>query len=148
MKKLIVFDLDGTLAESKSSLDAEMAKLLKAFGLIPGAVAAYGMKRMYQGWRQKKAMNGWPSTSARVLNGQVHKENRRYWVELTYSYYVEEYRSGKYVRKFRREEEADDFVRQVSDRQVQIRYNQNKPDESVILDRDLEMIAALTPQFR
>jgi len=30
MKKLIVFDLDGTLAESKSSLDAEMAKLLSA----------------------------------------------------------------------------------------------------------------------
>jgi hypothetical protein len=28
MKKLIVFDLDGTLAESKSSLDAEMAVLL------------------------------------------------------------------------------------------------------------------------
>jgi len=28
MKKLIVFDLDGTLAESKSSLDAEMAALL------------------------------------------------------------------------------------------------------------------------
>jgi phosphomannomutase len=30
MKKLIVFDLDGTLAESKSSIDAEMAKLLNA----------------------------------------------------------------------------------------------------------------------
>src|SRR5579863_9477402 len=28
MKKLIVFDLDGTLASSKSSLDAEMASLL------------------------------------------------------------------------------------------------------------------------
>jgi phosphomannomutase len=28
MKKLIVFDLDGTLAASKSSLDAEMASLL------------------------------------------------------------------------------------------------------------------------
>jgi phosphomannomutase len=28
MKKLIVFDLDGTLAESKASVDAEMAKLL------------------------------------------------------------------------------------------------------------------------
>ena len=28
MKKLIVFDLDGTLAESKSTLDAEMATLL------------------------------------------------------------------------------------------------------------------------
>jgi len=30
MKKLIVFDLDGTLAESKASLDAEMAGLLNA----------------------------------------------------------------------------------------------------------------------
>ena len=30
MKKLIVFDLDGTLAESKASIDAEMAKLLNA----------------------------------------------------------------------------------------------------------------------
>src|SRR5271154_6062278 len=30
MKKLIVFDLDGTLAESKASLDAEMAKLLNS----------------------------------------------------------------------------------------------------------------------
>ena len=29
MKKLIVFDLDGTIAESKSSLDAEMATLLQ-----------------------------------------------------------------------------------------------------------------------
>ena len=28
MKKLVVFDLDGTLAESKSALDAEMARLL------------------------------------------------------------------------------------------------------------------------
>ncbi len=31
MKKLIVLDLDGTLAESKSSLGAEMARLLNAF---------------------------------------------------------------------------------------------------------------------
>jgi phosphomannomutase len=29
MKRLVVFDLDGTLAESKSALDAEMAALLK-----------------------------------------------------------------------------------------------------------------------
>ena len=28
MKKLIVFDLDGTLAESKASLDEEMANLV------------------------------------------------------------------------------------------------------------------------
>ncbi len=28
MKKLVVFDLDGTLAESKAPIDAEMAALL------------------------------------------------------------------------------------------------------------------------
>ena len=28
MKRLVIFDLDGTLAESKASLDAEMATLL------------------------------------------------------------------------------------------------------------------------
>lgn len=30
MKKLIIFDLDGTLAESKSALNLETAKLLSA----------------------------------------------------------------------------------------------------------------------
>ena len=30
MKKLIVFDLDGTLAESKAALDAEMATLVRS----------------------------------------------------------------------------------------------------------------------
>ena len=40
MKKLIVFDLDGTLAESKSSLDSEMATLLSSLlGRRPGAIS-------------------------------------------------------------------------------------------------------------
>ena len=43
MKKLIVFDLDGTLAESKSSLDAEMAALLHdLLGVIKVAVISGG----------------------------------------------------------------------------------------------------------
>lgn len=43
MKKLIVFDLDGTLAESKSPLDAEMAKLLGALlGVVKVAVISGG----------------------------------------------------------------------------------------------------------
>jgi predicted GH43/DUF377 family glycosyl hydrolase len=35
MKKLIVYDLDGTLAESKASLDAEMAALLHDLPVSP-----------------------------------------------------------------------------------------------------------------
>jgi phosphomannomutase len=43
MKRLIVFDLDGTLAESKSALDAEMANLLTALlGIMKVAVISGG----------------------------------------------------------------------------------------------------------
>jgi hydroxymethylpyrimidine pyrophosphatase-like HAD family hydrolase len=43
MKRLIVFDLDGTLAVSKSPLDAEMATLLGAIlGIVKVAVISGG----------------------------------------------------------------------------------------------------------
>jgi phosphomannomutase len=49
MKKLIVYDLDGTLAESKASLDAEMAALLhNLLGVAKVAVISGG------GWPQFK----------------------------------------------------------------------------------------------
>jgi hypothetical protein len=122
-------------------------KLLAKFGIIPGTFAAFGLKRLYQKWRQNRAFAGWPSTEARVLYGKVHSEGpRQHWVELTYSYYVDEYRSGKHVHRFRNEEEADEFIRQMKDKRLQVRYNPEKPDESVILDRDIEMVALLAPQ--
>jgi phosphomannomutase len=43
MKKLVIFDLDGTLAESKSAIDAEMAQLLDhLLGLVKVAVISGG----------------------------------------------------------------------------------------------------------
>ncbi|MGB6883037.1 MAG: HAD family hydrolase, partial [Candidatus Acidiferrum sp.] len=43
MNKLIVFDLDGTLAESKSALDTEMAALLhELLGIVKVAVISGG----------------------------------------------------------------------------------------------------------
>jgi hypothetical protein len=43
MKRLVVFDLDGTLAESKSSIDPEMASLLTALlGVVKVAVISGG----------------------------------------------------------------------------------------------------------
>jgi hypothetical protein len=43
MKKLIVFDLDGTLAESKSSIDSEMAGLLNSLlGVVKVSVISGG----------------------------------------------------------------------------------------------------------
>ena len=88
-----------------------LVKLLKMFGIIPGALAAFGVRKLYQKWRQNKAMAGWPATDGTIQSGQVHKQGLRYWVELTYTYYVGEYRAGKHVHHFRREEDADEFVR-------------------------------------
>jgi phosphomannomutase len=49
MKKLVVFDLDGTLAQSKSSIDAEMAALLnKLLGVIKVAVISGGNWPQFQ----------------------------------------------------------------------------------------------------
>ena len=43
MKKLVVFDLDGTLAQSKASIDSEMAELLgKLLGTVRAAVISGG----------------------------------------------------------------------------------------------------------
>ena len=49
IKKLIVFDLDGTLAVSKSSLDAEMAALLQALlGVVKVAVISGGNWQQFE----------------------------------------------------------------------------------------------------
>ena len=60
MKKLIVFDLDGTLAESKSPLDAEMATLLDALlGIVKVAVISGG---------------SWPQFEKQLLANLSHSE--------------------------------------------------------------------------
>ncbi len=53
MKRLIVFDLDGTLAESKASLDVEMAALLGALLQVVNAAVISG--------------GGWPQFEKQVL---------------------------------------------------------------------------------
>ena len=60
MKKLIVFDLDGTLAESKSSLDAEMSGLLHdLLAIVKVAVISGG---------------GWPQFDKQLLSNLLHDE--------------------------------------------------------------------------
>ena len=50
MNKLIVFDLDGTLARSKSSLDDEMSALLAALlGIVKVAVISGGAWPQFEG---------------------------------------------------------------------------------------------------
>src|SRR6202044_2008724 len=49
MKKLVVFDLDGTLAESKSAIDAEMAQLLdRLLAIVPVAIISGGAWQQFE----------------------------------------------------------------------------------------------------
>ena len=126
-----------------------IVKLLAKFGLIPGFVAGFGIQKFRQKYRQKKAAEGWPATEASIQWCKVHKEGARsYWVEVTYSYFTGEYRSGTYIRRFKKEEQADDFARQLKDKRIQVHYRPDDPANSVILDRDLEMVVLLTPLAR
>jgi phosphomannomutase len=60
VKKLIVFDLDGTLAESKSSLDTEMAALLHdLLGIVKVAIISGG---------------DWPQFEKQLLSNLPHDE--------------------------------------------------------------------------
>jgi len=60
MKRLIVFDLDGTLAESKASLDTEMSKLLhNLLGIVRVAVISGG---------------GWPQFEKQLLSNLPQDE--------------------------------------------------------------------------
>lgn len=61
MKKLIVFDLDGTLAESKSPLDVEMATLLGTLlSLVKVAIISGG---------------DWPQFEKQVLRSSLSQSN-------------------------------------------------------------------------
>jgi HAD superfamily hydrolase (TIGR01484 family) len=61
VKKLIVFDLDGTLADSKSSLDAEMSALLHdLLGIVKVAIISGG---------------GWPQFEKQLLANLPHDES-------------------------------------------------------------------------
>jgi HAD superfamily hydrolase (TIGR01484 family) len=61
MKKLIVFDLDGTLAESKAAIDAEMANLLTSLmGIVKVAIISGG---------------NWPQFEKQVLAHLPHDES-------------------------------------------------------------------------
>jgi hypothetical protein len=95
---------------------------------------------------QGGAVKGWLAAEGRVHYGRVAREpDGKYEVDLTYSYYAGEYRSGSYIRRFRNEEEAYAFIREMKDKQITVRYSPRPPDDSVILDRDVESAALLSP---
>jgi hypothetical protein len=105
-------------------------------------------KRWLKSYRESAA-RGWPSVEGVIVGGKVAPipKTSRFHATLQYTYFVEEYRVGEYVHEFSREPEADDFVRQMKDKRVHIRYKQSNPDKSVLEQSVVEQQVPLAPRF-
>ncbi len=112
------------------------------FAFVIGA-AAVAIRKYMQRVRENRAAM-WPSADGQVQSATVKKEQHGCWVEVSYRYYAQqEYRYGTYRRHFARKAAAESFAEAVRGRDVQVRYRDDKPSDSVLLEQDLQMAGVL-----
>ncbi len=106
-----------------------------------GAIAIF-LRRYWQRIRENRAA-GWPSADGVIQAATVRTQNGS-WVEVQYRYYaLQEYRYGKYRRHFRKKADAEAFAECIRGRSLQVRYREDDPGVSVIMERDLELAGVL-----
>jgi hypothetical protein len=123
-----------------------LAPLAGAFhyfiAFIIGAIAVAIRKYMQRLRENKAAM--WPSADGLVQTATVKKQQHGNWVEVSYRYYAQqEYRYGKYRRHFVRKAAAEAFAQAIRGRSIQVRFRDDNPNESVLLEQDLQMTGVL-----
>lgn len=91
----------------------------------------------------------WTPINGRVLSGQVRDlPNLKQWVViLTYSYFVDEFRSGEFSSMFRSEEEAADYLREAKDQEVTVRYHPRRPERSTLDRTSVRMLQDKLQRF-
>ncbi|HEX4036715.1 MAG TPA: DUF3592 domain-containing protein [Acidobacteriaceae bacterium] len=109
--------------------------------VIGGAVIA--LRKFWQRIRENRAA-AWPSADGQVQSATVKKQQGGCWVDVSYRYYaLQDYHYGKYRRYFRRKADAEAFAQSIRGRSVQVRYRDDKPSDSVLLEQDLRMTGVL-----
>ena len=127
MKKLVVFDLDGTLAESKSSLDAEMSKLLHdLLGVVKVAVISGG---------------DWPQFEKQVLSHLPH-DQRLENLSLLPTCGTKFFRYSGDWKKIYSEDFTADEKKKIIDADSVVRHSR------VIRNRSGHTVAAVDPRLR
>ncbi|MGD0889035.1 MAG: DUF3592 domain-containing protein [Acidobacteriaceae bacterium] len=112
-------------------------------------IAAWGalfIRRWLKRHRERVAQS-WPLVEGVILNGAVTRIRRtsHFHATLNYTYFVGEYRTGKYIHEFAKEADADAFVRIMKDKRVHIRYKQSNPNKTVLEQSVVEQHAMLAP---
>jgi hypothetical protein len=120
--------------------------LLSEFNLFhsfwPYLLGAAGGQQLWQKLRQRRAA-AWPSADGEVLWTKVESKNG-YTVVVEYKYFARsQFHEGKYYRRFRRKEQAKQFSEALYRRHIQVRFQEDKPEVSVVLEDDLRMTGVL-----
>ncbi|MDP9051348.1 MAG: DUF3592 domain-containing protein [Acidobacteriota bacterium] len=115
------------------------------FGFAWGAVTW----RRWQKRRKEAIARTWPSVEGLILTGHVTPAPKTscFLATLQYTYFVDEYHTGAYIHEFAKESDADDFVRQLTNQRVPIRYNPSQLDRSVLVQAVAEQHAS-SPRYR
>jgi hypothetical protein len=112
------------------------------FPVLVGGGGALGGQTLWQKLRQRRAA-AWPSADGEVQHTSIERKHG-YTVVVEYRYYARsKYHYGKYARHFRRKQQAEQFADALWGRHIQVRYQEDKPQVSIILDDDLRMTGAL-----
>jgi phosphomannomutase len=128
MKKLIVFDLDGTLAVSKSSIDAEMGALLTALmGVVKVAVISGG---------------NWPQFENQLLSNLPGNENlKNLYLLPTSGTKFYQYKTG-WALLYSEDFTAEEKVKIISSLKQAIRLSNFEPEKTwgeLVEDRDSQI---------
>lgn len=118
-----------------------MLKILLYLGAGWGTLL---FKRWRRSSQEQKAV-GWPGTDGTILSGVVAKipKTTKYAATLSYFYFVGGYQSGEYTREFGNETDADDFMRQMKGRKLMVRYDEARPESSVVERSTVEQMVLL-----
>jgi hypothetical protein len=117
------------------------------YALYFGVAWAMLYFRRWNKSRRENNAQGWPTAQGTVISGVVKPipKTTHHMATLTYSYCVDEYYSGKYRHEFAKKAEAEDFVQQMKDKHVQVRYKEGKPKVSILEQSVVEQTVALSP---
>lgn len=109
---------------------------------IVGAIVVAARKYMQRVRENQAAM--WPSADGEVQTATVKTSQYGSWVAVAYRYYAQqEYRYGKYRRHFARKATASAFADAIRGRNIQVRFREDNPNESIVLEQDLQMTGVL-----
>jgi hypothetical protein len=105
---------------------------------------AYPAWRHFNNRRRHNAAQDWPRVTATIQSCLVEQvpKSSHLSVSLCYSYFVDGYRSGEYMRIFSNDDKAHEFARNFKDRKIEARYSPKNADVSVLDETTIDQLAA------